>query len=82
MSDRVISLPFAGQGRTRRQIAIRLLPFLFLLYIVNFLDRASGAYAAKCEPCSCCQVARRRAAKRSCRLRKSGFSNSLAYVIL
>ncbi len=35
-----------GQGRTRRQIARRLLPFLFLLYIVNFLDRASVAYAA------------------------------------
>ena len=30
MSDGVISLPFAEQGRTRRQIAIRLLPFLFL----------------------------------------------------
>jgi len=28
MSDGVISLPFAEQGRTRRQIAIRLLPFL------------------------------------------------------
>ncbi len=46
MSDGGISLPFAEQGRTRRQIAVRLLPFLFLLYIVNFLDRASVAYAA------------------------------------
>jgi len=46
MSDGGISLPLAEQGRTRRQIAIRLLPFLFLLYIVNFLDRASVAYAA------------------------------------
>jgi len=36
----------AEEGHTRRQIAIRLLPFLFLLYIVNFLDRASVAYAA------------------------------------
>jgi len=36
----------AEEGDTRRQIAIRLLPFLFLLYVVNFLDRASVAYAA------------------------------------
>ena len=34
------------EGHTRRQIGLRLLPFLFLLYIVNFLDRASVAYAA------------------------------------
>ena len=34
------------EKHTRRQIAIRLLPFLFLLYIVNFLDRSSVAYAA------------------------------------
>jgi ACS family tartrate transporter-like MFS transporter len=32
--------------RTRRQIAVRLLPFLFVLYITNYLDRASLAYAA------------------------------------
>ena len=31
---------------TRRQIAVRLLPFLFLLYITNYLDRTSVAYAA------------------------------------
>lgn len=35
----------AGQ-RTRRQIALRLLPFLFLLYVTNYIDRASVAYAA------------------------------------
>src|SRR5256885_6717900 len=46
MSDGGILLPFAEQGRTRRQIAFRLLPFLFLLYVVNFVDRASVAYAA------------------------------------
>jgi len=40
------ALTFAEQSHTRRQIALRLLPFLFLLYIVNFLDRASVAYAA------------------------------------
>ena len=32
--------------RTRRRIVLRLLPFLFILYIVNYLDRTSVAYAA------------------------------------
>jgi MFS transporter, ACS family, tartrate transporter len=32
--------------RARRRIAVRLLPFLFILYIVNYLDRTSVAYAA------------------------------------
>jgi ACS family tartrate transporter-like MFS transporter len=32
--------------RTRYQIALRLLPFLFILYITNYLDRTSVAYAA------------------------------------
>src|SRR6201987_2214259 len=31
---------------TRHKIAIRLLPFLFILYITNYLDRTSVAYAA------------------------------------
>ena len=31
---------------TRHQIALRLLPFLFILYVTNYLDRASVAYAA------------------------------------
>ncbi|MGH9500535.1 MAG: MFS transporter [Terriglobales bacterium] len=31
---------------TRRQIALRLLPFVFVLYIANYLDRTSVAYAA------------------------------------
>jgi ACS family tartrate transporter-like MFS transporter len=31
---------------TRRLIAIRLLPFLFILYMTNYLDRTSVAYAA------------------------------------
>ncbi len=30
----------------RRRIALRLLPFLFVLYIANYLDRTSVAYAA------------------------------------
>jgi len=33
-------------GPTRRHIAVRLLPFLFILYITNYLDRTSVAYAA------------------------------------
>lgn len=33
-------------AHTRRQIAVRLLPFLFLLYIVNYVDRTNVAYAA------------------------------------
>lgn len=33
-------------GHTRRLIGMRLLPFLFLLYIVNYIDRTNLAYAA------------------------------------
>jgi ACS family tartrate transporter-like MFS transporter len=32
--------------RVRRHVAVRLLPFLFILYITNYLDRTSLAYAA------------------------------------
>jgi MFS transporter, ACS family, tartrate transporter len=32
--------------RTRHHIALRLLPFLFIIYITNYLDRTSVAYAA------------------------------------
>ena len=31
---------------TRHQTALRLLPFLFILYVTNYLDRTSLAYAA------------------------------------
>lgn len=34
-----------GHG-TRHRIAVRLLPFLFVLYIANYIDRTSVAYAA------------------------------------
>jgi hypothetical protein len=34
------------EDRTRHQIALRLLPFLFIVYIINFLDRTNVAYAA------------------------------------
>lgn len=33
-------------GHTRRHIAFRLLPFLFILYITNYIDRTNVAYAA------------------------------------
>jgi ACS family tartrate transporter-like MFS transporter len=38
------AIPSADHAR--RRIALRLLPFLFILYIVNYLDRTSVAYAA------------------------------------
>ena len=42
------SSPAAAQfaERTEHHIALRLLPFLFILYITNYLDRTSVAYAA------------------------------------
>ena len=41
-------LPTAPQigDRTRHHIALRLLPFLFILYITNYVDRTNVAYAA------------------------------------
>lgn len=38
--------PIEVATRTRRQIALRLLPFLFLLYVTNYIDRTSVAFAA------------------------------------
>ena len=38
--------PIAAGEQTRRQIAVRLLPFLFLLYVTNYIDRTSVAFAA------------------------------------
>lgn len=38
--------PIEAAERTRRQIALRLLPFLFLLYVTSFIDRTSVAFAA------------------------------------
>jgi ACS family tartrate transporter-like MFS transporter len=38
--------PIERGERTRRQIALRLLPFLFVLYVTNYIDRTSVAYAA------------------------------------
>ena len=41
-------MPAAAEvaDRTRHHIAVRLLPFLFILYLINYLDRTSVAYAA------------------------------------
>jgi len=38
--------PSPSAEHTRRYIAFRLLPFVFALYITNYLDRTSVAYAA------------------------------------
>ncbi len=43
---RTRSVPPASAGRTRHCIALRLLPLVFILYITNYLDRTSVAYAA------------------------------------
>ena len=40
------SVAASSAEHTRRHIALRLLPFVFLLYITNYLDRTSVAYAA------------------------------------
>ena len=40
------SVAASSAENTRRHIAVRLLPFVFLLYITNYLDRTSVAYAA------------------------------------
>ena len=45
-SQAVVSVSASFAEHTRRHIAVRLLPFVFLLYITNYLDRTSVAYAA------------------------------------
>lgn len=40
------NVPARLADHTRHQIAFRLLPFLFIVYIINYLDRTSVAYAA------------------------------------
>ena len=45
-SHAIASVAASSAEHTRRHIAVRLLPFVFLLYIVNYLDRTSVAYAA------------------------------------
>lgn len=38
--------PIEPGERTCRQVALRLLPFLFVLYVTNYIDRTSVAFAA------------------------------------
>jgi ACS family tartrate transporter-like MFS transporter len=40
------AVPSGFEDRTRHRIALRLLPFLFILYIVNYVDRTNLAFAA------------------------------------
>src|SRR4029077_11389030 len=42
----IASVAASSAEHTRRHIAVRLLPFVFLLYTTNYLDRTSVAYAA------------------------------------
>src|SRR5580698_11117013 len=44
MRDKSSSEDIAGQ--TRRRITLRLMPFLFLLYLVSYLDRINTSYAS------------------------------------
>jgi ACS family tartrate transporter-like MFS transporter len=44
--SRTVALAGRIIDRTRHQTALRLLPFLFVLYLTNYLDRTSLAYAA------------------------------------
>ena len=45
-SHPIASVAPLSAAETRHHIAVRLLPFVFLLYIINYLDRTSVAYAA------------------------------------
>jgi sugar phosphate permease len=45
-SHAITSVADSAAEHTRRHVAVRLLPFVFLLYITNYLDRTSVAYAA------------------------------------
>ncbi|HET7206819.1 MAG TPA: MFS transporter, partial [Terriglobales bacterium] len=40
------AVPSGLEHRTRHKIALRLLPFLFILYIVNYVDRTNLGFAA------------------------------------
>jgi ACS family tartrate transporter-like MFS transporter len=40
------NVPASSADHARHYIALRLLPFLFVLYVTNYLDRTSVAYAA------------------------------------
>ena len=46
LSTTAVLDPVQLAGHTRRHIAARLLPFLFVLYVTNYIDRTNLAYAA------------------------------------
>ena len=46
LTPTVVPAAIDHTDRTRHLVAVRLIPFLFILYIANFLDRTSVAYAA------------------------------------
>ena len=45
-AHRTRNVPASSADHARHYVALRLLPFLFVLYITNYLDRTSVAYAA------------------------------------
>jgi ACS family tartrate transporter-like MFS transporter len=45
-SPLAVAAPSGLEDRTRHKIALRLLPFLFILYIVNYVDRTNLGFAA------------------------------------
>ena len=45
-TSRAVAAAIQQADHTRHQIALRLLPFLFVLYVTNYMDRTSVAYAA------------------------------------
>jgi ACS family tartrate transporter-like MFS transporter len=45
-AHRTQNVPASSADHARHYIALRLLPFLFVLYVTNYLDRTSVAYAA------------------------------------
>ena len=45
-SPLVAVAPSGFEDQTRHKIALRILPFLFILYIVNYVDRTNLEFAA------------------------------------
>jgi ACS family tartrate transporter-like MFS transporter len=46
MSDRPVIAPTSFEEGTIAKLRIRLIPFLFLLYVVAFLDRTNISFAS------------------------------------
>jgi sugar phosphate permease len=45
VSDEISAVPTDVASRARRRIAARLLPFVFIIYIVNYIDRVNVSFA-------------------------------------